>query len=491
MVNIVVVSHSAKLADGVAELAAQMTQNGCRLVVAAGVDDPDHPIGTDAIKVMQAIEEVFDPSGVLIMMDLGSALLSTETALELLDPEMGARVKACSAPIVEGTLAAVVAASAGASLAEVEREAQSALQAKKAQLGEKEPQAKEMTSESPTLRSDERGVSWKINNPNGLHVRPAAKLATVMAPFDAELVLYKLDSGKGNRHADPRSLNQLALLQIRKDDEIRLVAKGSQAEEALAAFKQLAESNFGENIAPDTIAPDTNAGQILQGKSVMDTQVSAPAFVLPTQDVEVPDRQILSDRIEIEQQRLRQAIAKTLQDLSRLADRTNQLLGKQHAGIFGAHSMLIDDPDLQNSAFSRIASSLCSAEIAWQTELTEMADAYRELDDEYLQARELDVRDILQRTLLHLAGETQEIQNPSVPSILLARELMPSDTIMLDRRLVQGIVLSQGNALSHSAILANALGIPMIVGVGDSLKRAQEGQKITLNAARGEVILGH
>lgn len=485
MVNIVVVSHSAKLADGVAELAAQMTQNGCRLVVAAGVDDPDHPIGTDAIKVMQAIEEVFDPSGVLIMMDLGSALLSTETALELLDPEMSARVKACSAPIVEGTLAAVVAASAGASLAEVEREAQSALQAKKAQLGEEEPQAKEMTSESPTLHSDERGVSWKINNPNGLHVRPAAKLATAMAPFDAELVLYKLDSVKGNRHADPRSLNQLALLQIRKDDEIRLVAKGSQADEALAAFKQLAESNFGESIAPDT-----SAGQILQGKSVMDTQVSAPAFVLPTQDVEVPDRQILSDRIEIEQQRLRQAIAKTLQDLSRLADRTNQLLGKQHAGIFGAHSMLIDDPDLQNSAFSRIASSLCSAEIAWQTELTEMADAYRELDDEYLQARELDVRDILQRTLLHLAGETQEIQNPSVPSILLARELMPSDTIMLDRRLVQGIVLSQGNALSHSAILANALGIPMIVDVGDSLKQAQEGQKITLNAARGEVILG-
>ena len=211
MVNIVVVSHSAKLADGVAELAAQMTQNGCRLVVAAGVDDPDHPIGTDAIKVMQAIEEVFDPSGVLIMMDLGSALLSTETALELLDPEMSARVKACSAPIVEGTLAAVVAASAGAALAEGEREAQSALQAKKAQLGEEEPQAKEMTSESPTLRSDERGVSWKINNPNGLHVRPAAKLATAMAPFDAELVLYKLDSVKGNRHADPRSLNQLAL----------------------------------------------------------------------------------------------------------------------------------------------------------------------------------------------------------------------------------------------------------------------------------------
>ncbi|NLS54443.1 dihydroxyacetone kinase phosphoryl donor subunit DhaM [Hafnia alvei] len=485
MVNIVVVSHSAKLADGVAELAAQMIQNGCRLAVAAGVDDPDHPIGTDAIKVMQAIEEVFDPSGVLIMMDLGSALLSAETALELLDPEMSARVKACSAPLVEGTLAAVVAASAGASLEAVEREAQSALQAKKAQLGEQEPTHASAPNQAAPLSCDEQGVNWNVLNPNGLHVRPAAKLANALAPFDAELVLYKIDDVKGNRHADPRSLNQLALLQVRKGDEIRLVAKGTQAAEALAAFRQLAQTNFGE-----IITSDISGGLTLQGKSVMDTQVSAPAFVLPTQDIDVPNRSILSDRVEIEQQRLRQAIAKTLQDLNRLADRTNQLLGKQHAGIFGAHSMLIDDPDLQHSAFNRIASQLCSAETAWQAELTEMANAYQELDDEYLQARELDVRDILQRTLLHLAGETQEIQNPSIPSIILARELMPSDAIMLDRRLVLGIVLTQGNALSHAAILANAMGIPMIVGVGDSLKQAQEGQKITLNAARGEVILG-
>lgn len=136
MVNLVVVSHSALLAQGVAELAQQMTQGGCQLAVAAGVDDVDHPIGTDAIKVMEAIESVYSPSGVLVLMDLGSALLSAETALELLDPEMAKNVQLCAAPLVEGTLAAVVAASSGASLSEVRAEAMEALAAKATQLGE-------------------------------------------------------------------------------------------------------------------------------------------------------------------------------------------------------------------------------------------------------------------------------------------------------------------------------------------------------------------
>ncbi|HEJ7006285.1 TPA: dihydroxyacetone kinase subunit DhaM, partial [Serratia marcescens] len=87
MINIVVVSHSALLARGVEQLARQMMRgDGCKLALAAGVDDEQHPIGTDAVKVMEAIEAVADGDGVLVLMDLGSALLSAETALDLLDP---------------------------------------------------------------------------------------------------------------------------------------------------------------------------------------------------------------------------------------------------------------------------------------------------------------------------------------------------------------------------------------------------------------------
>lgn len=85
MVNLVIVSHSARLGEGVGELARQMLINdGCKLAIAAGIDDPDSPIGTDPLKVMEAIESVADTDHVLVMMDIGSALLSAETALDLL-----------------------------------------------------------------------------------------------------------------------------------------------------------------------------------------------------------------------------------------------------------------------------------------------------------------------------------------------------------------------------------------------------------------------
>lgn len=136
MVNTVIVSHSARLGEGVGELARQMLMNdGCKLAIAAGIDDPASSIGTDPIKVMEAIESVADADHVLVMMDIGSALLSAETALDLLDPAIAAKVRLCAAPLVEGTLAATVSAAAGADIDKVIEDAMNALEAKRVQLG--------------------------------------------------------------------------------------------------------------------------------------------------------------------------------------------------------------------------------------------------------------------------------------------------------------------------------------------------------------------
>ena len=122
MVNLVIVSHSARLGEGVGELARQMLVNdGCNLAIAAGIDDPASPIGTDPIKVMEAIESVADADHILVMMDIGSALLSAETALDLLDPAIAAKVRLCAAPLVEGTLAATVSAAAATRCASTRR----------------------------------------------------------------------------------------------------------------------------------------------------------------------------------------------------------------------------------------------------------------------------------------------------------------------------------------------------------------------------------
>lgn len=476
MINIVVVSHSAQLARGVEELALQMMRgDGCKLVLAAGVDDAEHPIGTDAIKVMEAIESVADGEGIVVLMDLGSALLSAETALDLLDSQLAAKVRLCSAPLVEGTLAAVVAANSGAGLEQVLAEAQGALLAKQAQLGEAVPAAKSV--ELPLTQG--KSISWTVQNPHGLHARPAARLAEALAPFEAELVLEKQ-----GQCANPRSLNQLALLQVRHGDTVRLIADGPQAEQALAAFRALAEQHFGETVSEQQLPS-------LHGIPVAESVTSGPVLQALSFWPTVTARPIGADDVLTEQQRLREALQHTLSDLSRLAERTGTLIGKPQAAIFGAHSMLLDDPDLQQAAYTRIAQQQCCAEQAWRQEMEAIIEDYRALDDEYMRARELDVRDMLRRTLSHLQQQPLLPITLTAPSILVMDELMPSDVVMLDRRLVLGICLSGGNALSHSAILAKAMGIPMVVGMNDCMSKTRSGQKAMLDAARGVLQLSH
>ncbi|QHB31309.1 dihydroxyacetone kinase subunit DhaM [Yersinia canariae] len=477
MVNLVVVSHSALLAQGVAELAQQMTQGGCQLAVAAGVDDLDHPIGTDAIKVMEAIELVYSPSGVLVLMDLGSALLSAETALELLDPEMAKNVQLCAAPLVEGTLAAVVAASSGASLDEVRAEAMGALAAKATQLGESVTPPAASSGEMAKAAPDAQSVSWVVRNPNGLHVRPAAKLVDVLAPFAADLLLEK-----NGQCVNPRSLNQLAILQVRKGDTIRLLASGEQAGEALDAFMQLAHQHFGESV---TTTSDSGFSGIMVPRGA----ITAPIFQwLPAIPVFLPQT-ISAGNIANEQLRLHQALAHTLADLQQLAQLAEQQIGAQAAAIFTAHAMLIDDEELYAAMDKRIEQQRICAESALQDELMAMVADYQALNDDYLRVRELDIRDILNRTLGHLTGL------PPVPIavdseiLLLAEELFPSQMIGLNHQQVKGICLSKGHILSHSAILATELDIPMLVGAIGCLGASHNGQKALLDTATGVLKL--
>ncbi|CAJ1784409.1 PEP-dependent dihydroxyacetone kinase, phosphoryl donor subunit DhaM [Aeromonas dhakensis] len=238
MIGIVVVSHSAMLAAGLKALADQLG-SPAKLLLAAGIDDPDHPIGTDAIAVMSAIEEADDGSGVLVLMDLGSALLSAETALELLPPELSARVRLCPAPLVEGTLAAVVAAGSGLTLDEVAAEALGALGPKQAMLpGKAEPQDVEA---APAPNDGWLRCEVVVDNPHGLHVRPAARLVAALKPFAAELRLQKEE-----KEANPRSLTRLTMLNVRQGDRLTLLARGEDAEAALACFQQLAAERFGD-----------------------------------------------------------------------------------------------------------------------------------------------------------------------------------------------------------------------------------------------------
>jgi len=116
MVGIVLVSHSRALATALVDLVRQMNTGDVPLAISAGVGDDRQEFGTDAIELMEAILAVFSPDGVLVLMDLGSAVLSAETALDLLPPEVSEKVRLCPAPFVEGSIAAAVQAGLGSDL---------------------------------------------------------------------------------------------------------------------------------------------------------------------------------------------------------------------------------------------------------------------------------------------------------------------------------------------------------------------------------------
>ncbi|HEM6740581.1 TPA: dihydroxyacetone kinase phosphoryl donor subunit DhaM [Citrobacter farmeri] len=471
MVNLVIVSHSARLGEGVGELAQQMLMgDGCKIAIAAGIDDPQNPIGTDPIKVMEAIESVADTDHVLVMMDIGSALLSAETALDLLDPTIAAKVRLCAAPLVEGTLAATVSAAAGADIDKVIADAMNALEAKREQLGL--PSSASEPRITPSFCAQEasaKSVSVVIKNPNGLHVRPASRLVASLSAFNADLLLEK-----NGKCVTPDSLNQISLLQVRCHDTVRLLASGEQADDALAAFSRLAAENFGESLE-DTAVAATSTEDIAGNAFCY-----APA--LP------PVRQASDLSPGAEQARLRNALDLTLLDLMTLITRVEDNWPGDLAAIFSGHHMLLDDPELFDTACGLLRSEHCTAEYAWQQVLSGLSTQYRQLDDAYLQARYIDIDDLLQRTLRHLLQSPRVLPEFIAPAILVADDLFPSTVPELDPNVVKGICLREGSPLAHGALIAREMGIAWVCQQGDALNEVQTGERLTLDVAQNRVV---
>src|SRR5918996_1716984 len=179
MVGIVLVSHSATLAAGAAELAREMGGPEVPLETAGGTTMDDAPLGTDAMLVVEAITRVHSADGVLVLMDLGSAVLSAEMALEMLADDIRTSVLLCAAPLVEGAVAAATASRIGLGLADVAAEARGGLGAKVTHLGE--AQMEEPRSERVGATAAGDAIEIEVTNKLGLHARPAARFVKTAA----------------------------------------------------------------------------------------------------------------------------------------------------------------------------------------------------------------------------------------------------------------------------------------------------------------------
>lgn len=494
MVGIVIVSHSHQLAQGVRELVDQMVQGKVPLAVAAGIDDAENPLGTDAMQVYEAIASVYSNDGVLVLMDLGSALMSAEMALEFLSEEQRENVKLCEAPLVEGAIAAAVAAAAGSNIEQVIAEAREALAAKAAQLGVGTRHASSIIDDEKESQDKEQGIKeirLTIRNQLGLHARPAAKFVATVARFQSKVRVRNVTRDTDYVRAD--SINQVATLGVRQGHEIAINAQGDDVDDALAALQALVEAKFGEDdtalksLPIKSPAPTVTSSlpHSLQGIPASPGVAIAPIFHYRLAHIQV--EQLCVEDVEAEWQRLQTAIQTAKQEILALQMQSTTQISDSEAAIFDAHLLFLADPALIEPVRQQIFEQHQNAEFAWQTTVDRLVASYRTLEDTYLQQRANDVIDVEQRVLRSLSGNTPNALDINQPSILVATDLTPSDTAQLDRTKVLGICTTLGSATSHTAILARTLGIPAVVGVVPEVLNLTNGTLLAIDGENGKV----
>ena len=470
MIGVVVVSHSPGLAKAAVDLASEMVHGARpRLAIAAGIYDGS--TGTDATRVAEAIGEVASPDGVLVFVDLGSAVLSAGLALELIDlPEIEVRVT--SAPFVEGLMAALVLAAAGASLDEVEREALDSLGSKRGQLGD--------PTETPVVapESGELTVDLRLRNPSGLHIRPASMLVLALTSLDATVTIANLRTGSGPRLAN--SPTKLLTLAAQKGDVVRVTASGSEASEALDLVRTMVADGFGELDAPAEVLPAGGPARggplgVSPGRAVGPVVRMPEPLAAPVASVPLPEsgRAAAAARID----------AATTAVAASLRARAERVTGDSRQ-ILEAAAMLAADPSNLETARGSVLQRGDSPEFAVWTALGDVAAALT-AQGGLVAERVADVADIRNRIVAELMGrEAPGVPVRTEPFVLVARDLAPADTALLDPALCVAIVTLEGGPTSHTAILSRSLGLPALVSVENALE-LDEGTIVLVDGTLG------
>lgn len=192
---------------------------------------------------------------------------------------------------------------------------------------------------------------------------------------------------------------------------------------------------------------------------------------------------------EEELARWRAASARAAAALESLAEKTRTEIGDEAALLFETHRLMLDDLDYTDRITALITEESCSAETAVERAGQEFAAMFAAMDDDYMKARSVDVIDISNRVVALLNGDTGEGQSLDAPSIILADDLTPSETVQLDKSRIRGFILREGNANSHTAILARTLGIPAIIQADIDLDADYTGRPVIMDGSVGYIVI--
>jgi phosphotransferase system enzyme I (PtsI) len=223
------------------------------------------------------------------------------------------------------------------------------------------------------------------------------------------------------------------------------------------------------------------------GKSVYKGLAVGPIVVLKKEDQQVRRRRVEQPEEEI--RRVAEAVEKAQEQLQQLYDKAMAEVGETSAAIFEVHQMMLEDDDYLDAIHNMIRTQQVNAEYAVAMTGDNFADMFAGMDDEYMRARSADVKDISNRLIRVLGGGDQNHLDFKEPSIIIADDISPSETVQMDKSKILAFVTVHGSANSHTAILARMMNIPALIGVPLELEKLEPGTQAVADGINGEVII--
>jgi phosphotransferase system enzyme I (PtsI) len=205
---------------------------------------------------------------------------------------------------------------------------------------------------------------------------------------------------------------------------------------------------------------------------------------------DVPRYQIKAAQIPDEIGRFEAALIQTRMQILEMQQRIAESIGTKDAAIFDAHLLVVEDRTLIDEVLRKLDKERINVESVFQEVATSYSDTLSKIDDPYLRERALDIQDVTKRVIRNLLGKApRPFLALTDPHVLVAHNLDPSDTAMLNRDRVLGIATDLGSRTSHTAIMARSLNIPAIVGLHDATERLETGQSVLLDGINGVLII--
>jgi len=215
---------------------------------------------------------------------------------------------------------------------------------------------------------------------------------------------------------------------------------------------------------------------------------SGPAYIFHETELKI-DKKTISDT-SAELKRFEKATLIAQDQIKAIREKAEAETSSEEAAIFDAHAMFLQDPTLINAVRQAIKKHAINAEAAINEAVESHAQTLENMDDEYFRARAADIRDVGRRVVFILLGiDDADLSNLNQPSIIIARDLTPSDTVRLDKNLVLGFCTAEGGPTSHTAIIAKALALPAVVGAGNGVLEISSNSFVFIDGNKGEIVV--